>query len=149
MPSIAWLGTDLPKLRPDVKTVVDPYTSEELTAFPAIEIDVAVIHALRADPHGNAQIGKNWGVDRELSLVADHVIVTAEEIVPHLESANIIAPVVEAVVEAPQGAWPTSCHPNYPFDGGTILDYTNAVGTETYPAVLNAWSRKHGLPQPF
>jgi glutaconate CoA-transferase subunit A len=149
MPSIAWLGTDLPLLRPDVKTVIDPYTSEELTAFPAIEVDVAVIHALQADPHGNARIGKNWGVDRELSLVAEHVIITTEEIVPRLESADILATVVEGVVEAPQGAWPASCHPNYPFDGMAILDYTNAVGTEDYPTLLNAWSDKHGLMQIF
>jgi glutaconate CoA-transferase subunit A len=147
MPSIAWLGTDLPKLRPDVKTVVDPYTTEEVTAFPAIEIDVAVIHALQADPHGNARIGKNWGVDRELSLVAEHVIVTTEEVVPQLESADIIATVVEAVVETPRGAWPTSCHPNYPFDGRAILDYTNAAGTEDYHNLLNDWSARHGLTQ--
>jgi len=46
MPSHAWQGTDLPKLRPDVKTVMDPYSGEMLTAFPAIGCDVAVIHAL-------------------------------------------------------------------------------------------------------
>jgi glutaconate CoA-transferase subunit A len=149
MPSIAWLGTDLPKLRPDVKTVIDPYTSEELIAFPAIQIDVAVIHALQADPQGNARIGKNWGVDRELSLVADTVILTAEEIVERLDRADIIANVVDAVVEAPLGAWPTSCHPNYPFDGMAILDYTNAVGNDRYAALLNSWSEKHGLRHVF
>lgn len=149
MPSIAWLGTDLPKLRPDVKTVIDPYTEEELMAFPAIQIDVAVIHALQADPQGNARIGKNWGVDRELSLVADTVILTAEEIVERLDRADIIANVVDAIVEAPRGAWPTSCHPNYPFDGMAILDYTNAVGSDRYAALLNGWSEKHGLKQIF
>lgn len=149
MPSIAWLGTDLPKLRPDVKTVVDPYTSEELMAFPAIHIDVAVIHALQADLQGNARIGKNWGVDRELSLVAERVIVTAEEVVDRLETADIIAEVVDGVVEAPRGAWPTSCHPNYPFDGMAILDYTNTVGSDRYASLLNDWSEKHGLTRIF
>ncbi|NIP96320.1 MAG: hypothetical protein GWO24_23955, partial [Akkermansiaceae bacterium] len=38
MPSLGWLGTDLPKLRPDVKTVIDPYSGEELVAFPAIDL---------------------------------------------------------------------------------------------------------------
>src|SRR5512137_2784140 len=48
MPGRAWLGTDLPRLRPDVRTINDPYSGEELMAFPAIRPDVAVIHALKA-----------------------------------------------------------------------------------------------------
>jgi glutaconate CoA-transferase subunit A len=145
MPSTAWLGTDLPRLRPDVKTVVDPYSGEELTAFPAIECDVAVIHALEADPDGNASIGGNWGVDLELALVADTVVVTAEKIVPRLDRADILGPAVRGVVEAPGGAWPTSCHPLYPLDGLAVLDYTEAVGTDAYPQLLAAWGRRHGL----
>src|SRR5512136_2430753 len=49
MPGRGWLGTDLPRLRPDVRTVIDPYSGEELMAFPAIHPDIAVIHALRSD----------------------------------------------------------------------------------------------------
>ncbi len=45
MPGQGWIGTDLPRLRPDVHTVIDPYSGEELMAFPAIHPDVAVIHA--------------------------------------------------------------------------------------------------------
>ncbi|MEW6568702.1 MAG: CoA-transferase [Chloroflexota bacterium] len=145
MPSTAWLGTDLPRLRPDVKTVVDPYSGEELTAFPAIPCDVTVIHALEADPDGNASIGGNWGVDRELSLVAATVIVTAEKIVPRLTRAEVFGPSVSAVVEAPHGAWPTSCHPLYPLDGTETLRYTEAAGTPSYPDLLSAWSARHGL----
>ena len=124
MPSTAWQGTDLLKLRPDVKSIEDPYSGETLTAFPAIAPDVAVIHALKADRSGNAIIGGNQGVDRELSLVSNQVIVTAEEIVDELDHADIIGIVVDAVVEAPHGAWPTSCHPLYALDGFAILEYT-------------------------
>jgi glutaconate CoA-transferase subunit A len=145
MPSHAWLGTDLPRLRPDVKTVQDPYSGEELIAFPAIEIDAAVIHALEADPQGNAWIGGNWGVDRELSMVAETVIITAEKIVPGLERADIIGPVVDAVVEIPNGAWPTSCHPLYPLDGFAVLEYSEKAGTEACGELIAGWSRRHGL----
>jgi len=145
MPSSAWLGTDLPTLRPDVKTVTDPYSKEELIAFPAIEIDVAVIHALEADPQGNAVIGGNWGVDRELSMVAKTVIITAEKIVPRLEQADIIGPVVDAIVELPNGAWPTSCHPLYPIDGLEVLEYTEKVGIDGYSELISKWCRHHGI----
>lgn len=127
MPARAWLGTDLPRLRPDVRTVVDPYTQETLMAFPAIQPDVAVIHALRADYDGNAQIGDNKGIDQELALTARQVIVTAEEIVPELERAEVVAPFVHAVVHAPGGARPTSCHPLYALDGEALLAYTEGV----------------------
>lgn len=127
MPGPGWIGTDLPKLRPDVRTIRDPYSDEELMAFPAIQPDVAVIHALRADEAGNAQINKNKGVDEELLLTAKTVIVTAEEIVPELEQAELVAPLVHAVVHAPNGAAPTSCHPLYPLDGEALLAYTERV----------------------
>lgn len=149
MPSVAWVGTDLPRLRPDVKTVVDPYSGETLTAFPPIRCDVAVIHALEADPQGNAVIGGNMGVDPDLALVAQTVIVTAEKIVPRLDIADLIAPAVDAVVETPGGAWPTSCHPLYPLDGLAALDFTERAGTDSYPGMLGRWFRRHNLESPF
>ena len=144
MPSTAWQGTDLLKLRPDVKSIEDPYSGETLTAFPAIAPDVAVIHALKADRSGNAIIGGNQGVDRELSLVSNQVIVTAEEIVDELDHADIIGIVVDAVVEAPHGAWPTSCHPLYALDGFAILEYTDAAGSEAYSELLGRWLTEPG-----
>ncbi len=130
MPGRAWLGTDLPRLRPDVKTIVDPYRGETLMAFPAIHPDVAVIHALRADEEGNALIGDNKAVDEELALAAEVVIVTAEEIVPRLSKADLVAPVVHGVVPAARGAAPTSCHPIYPVDGDALLEYVEQVRNE-------------------
>ena len=140
MPARAWLGTDLPTLRPDVRTVIDPYSGEELMAFPAIKPDIAVVHALHADPDGNAQIGDNRAVDDELAIAAEYVIVTAEEIVPELSKADLVAPVVHAVVEAPGGARPTSCHPLYSLDTEAILAYTEQVSDEaSYAKYLQTW----------
>jgi glutaconate CoA-transferase subunit A len=145
MPSTAWQGTDLMNLRPDVKSIIDPYNGEELTAFPAIECDVAVIHALESDTEGNAIIGGNLGVDREIALVAEKVVITTEKVVPQLSKADIFGIVVDAVVEAPGGAWPTSCHPNYPLDGFATLDYTEAVGKDAYADLISTWCLKHGI----
>ncbi|WP_238625377.1 CoA transferase subunit A [Aggregatilinea lenta] len=137
MPSHAWQGTDLPRLRPDVKTVRDPYSGDELIAFPAISADVAVLHALVADRHGNARLNKNLGIDPELCVVAEHVIVTAERVVDRLDDADLPGILVTGVVEAPRGAWPTSCYPNYPVAGGEILRYMDACAGDAFDAYVD------------
>jgi glutaconate CoA-transferase subunit A len=125
MPGRGWIGTDMLRVRPDVKLVDDPYGSGRYVAFPAIPCDVSVIHALRADRRGNAHIGGNMAVDMELGLAARRVIVTAEEVVERIEGPiEVNSLKVEAVVHAPQGAWPTSCHPFYPVDGREIMRYS-------------------------
>ena len=138
MPSTAWLGTDLLALRPDVSTITDPYSGEELVAFPAIGCDVAVIHALVADKRGNVRLNKNTGIDPELAASSSQVIVTAEEIVDSL-TEDVVLPgsLVTAVVHAPRGAWPTSCYPQYPIGGGDLLDYIDACATGQFDAYLN------------
>jgi glutaconate CoA-transferase subunit A len=116
MPALGWIGTDLMTLRPDVKTV---------------------IHALVADRSGNARINGNRGVDAELALVADTVIVTAEEVVDELTSdVDIVGPLVTAVAHAPRGAWPTSCYPLYPVGGGEILKYVDACNAGCFDEYL-------------
>ncbi len=139
MPSPAWQGTDMLALRKDVKSVEDPYTGERLTAFPALRAEYAVVHALEADPFGNARIGDNQGVDRELALLADTVILTVEKVVDNLTKADIVGSFVDAIVELPHGAWPSSCHPCYPMDGLAILEYTEKAGTDTYHELLADW----------
>ncbi len=138
MPSLAWLGTDLLALRPDVKTVTDPYTGEELTAFPAIGCDVAVIHALVADRVGNVRLNRNRAIDLELAFVAKTVIVTAETVVDELTTdIDFIGSLVTGVVHAPGGAYPTSCHPNYPVGGGELLKYIDACNGDRFQQYLD------------
>lgn len=127
MPSQAWQGTEMFSLRPDVQSIVDPYTGRSVTAFPAIHCDIAVIHVLRADYFGNGVLGGNPTIDVELVLSANQVVLTAEQVVPQLNGPlDFTGHTVSAVVHTPQGAWPTSCYPLYPLDGEEILRYTNA-----------------------
>lgn len=136
MPSQAWLGTDLPKLRPDVKTITDPYSGETLMAFPAIGCDVAVLHGLEGDRYGNVKLNNNLGVDMELVYIADTVIVTVERVVEKCERSTdsflIPAPGAKYIVHAPRGAWPTSCYPDYPVAGGEILRYIDACNAGAF-----------------
>lgn len=127
MPSRAWLGTEMFSVRPDVQRLTDPYTGEQVTAFPAIGCDTAVIHVLQADRFGNCRLGGNPTIDLELAIVAGTVIITAEELVDELAGPlDIPGQPVTAVVPLPHGAWPTSCYPRYPIDGEEILRYIAA-----------------------
>jgi glutaconate CoA-transferase subunit A len=132
LPSRAWAGTDLFALRPDVRTVIDPYSGETLTAFPAIHVDVAVLHALEADADGNALLNNNLGIDLELVYAARTVIITAERLVARvarsLDGVVVPAPGANVIVEAPRGAWPTSCYPLYPIGGGELLRHVESGG---------------------
>jgi glutaconate CoA-transferase subunit A len=137
LPSLAWLGTDLPQVRPDVKTVQDPYSGQEYIAFPALSADVMVIHAPVADRSGNTLVHGNLALDRELALAADQVIVTAERVVERLAGPLELAGIgVDYVVELPYGAWPTSCYPDYVLDGHELLDYVEACSSDQFDAYL-------------
>ena len=144
LPSRAWLGTDLPDLRPDVKTVRDPYSEDELLAFPAIPCDVAVIHGLAGDRHGNVLINNNLGIDLELVYVAETVIATVEQVVDELarttDGVIIPYPGCDALVEAKRGAAPTSCYPLYPLSGEELLRYIEACNAGKFEAFMEAFT---------
>src|SRR6266851_6698430 len=54
-----YIGTGLPKYNPRIKFIECPFTGERLAAVPAIRPDLTVIHAQKADRHGNVLL---WGV---------------------------------------------------------------------------------------
>ena len=140
MPGQGWRGTDLLRVRPDVKLVDDPYSERSYVAFPAIHPDVVVIHARAADRSGNAILGGNLAVDWELSLAAEKTIVTAERLVEGLRGqADILGVFVNAVVEAPRGAYPTSCYPDYPLASEEILTYIEACADSRFEEYLKGF----------
>lgn len=107
-------GSDLPAVNPLIRTVTCPYTGEELASVPALNPNVAIIHAQRADAAGTTQIWGLYGVQKEAAFAAERVIVVVEEIVPeHVIRADpnrtlIPGMIVDAVVCEPWGA-----HPSY------------------------------------
>jgi len=145
IPSQAWLGTDLLRIRPDVKTVRDPYSDREYVAFPALEVDTMVIHAPVADRWGNTEVCGNLALDIDLGLAAETVIVTAERVVDRLAGPLDLAGVgIHYVVELPNGAWPTSCYPDYALDGDELLDYVEACAAGDFEAYLAGFMGRAG-----
>jgi len=80
-----YIGTDLPRHTSSVAQVTCPFTGEVLSAVKAINPDVAVIHAQRADRRGNVQLWGITGVQKEAVLAARRSLVTVEEVVDSLE----------------------------------------------------------------
>lgn len=107
-----YVGTDLPEHTDTIKPITCPFTGETLTAVPAINPDVAVIHAQQADRAGNVQLWGILGVQKEAVLAAKRSIVTVEQVVDELtpQPGGIVLPawVVTAVAEVPGG-----CRPSY------------------------------------
>lgn len=107
-------GSDLPRVNPRIKTVVCPFTGEELAAVPALNPDTAIIHVQRADENGNAHVWGLLGVQKEAAFASRHTIVVAEEIVSEsvirADPNRTLIPglIVDAVVHEPFG-----CHPSF------------------------------------
>src|SRR3954451_13673604 len=87
LPTRAGLGSDVLTYYPGLKTIRSPYEDgEELVAMPALNLDVALVHLNRADPHGNASyLGPDPYFDDLFCLAARHRIVSCERIVPTAE----------------------------------------------------------------
>ena len=109
-----YMGTDLPAVNPQIRTVSCPYTGETLATVPALNPDVTIIHAQRADAGGNAQIWGLLGVQKEAAFASRRVILVVEELVDEsvirADPNRTLIPglIVDAVVVEPWGA-----HPSY------------------------------------
>lgn len=105
-----YTGTDLVG-RTRVEPLRCPFTGEHLVAVPALNPDVAIIHAQEADRAGNVQLWGIPGVQKEAVLAADRALVTVERVVDELElrPGGLVIPgwVHDLVAVAPGGSLPS------------------------------------------
>lgn len=167
LPTFSMLGSDLERIN-NLKRFTCPYSGEKLLLVPALHPDVTIIHASRADVYGNVQIDGYIHMDKEMALAADHVIVTAEEVVneefTRAAGDRTVIPYfcIDAVVEQPFGAYPSECWGFYDTDFSHISLYIKKVeekGVEgareyinEYITGLNSFNdflKKIGLEQLF
>ena len=120
LPFLPWrggVGTSLPELFRGLVEFDDPLRGERLLAIPALELDVTLIHADRADVYGNAQILGTGEMDPLLAAAARTVIVQADRIVSNDEIRREPQQTRfwrdAAVVHAPWGT--------HPYSGGGLL----------------------------
>ncbi|MFH0731283.1 MAG: CoA-transferase [Pseudomonadota bacterium] len=123
------IGTDILTVNPELRLIQDPYAGETLVAMPACVPDLAIIHVNEADPLGNARILGDAYWDRLFVRAANRVIISAERIVPvgAIQNSAILGVYVDGVIEAPRGAHPCNCYPDYPYDAGEMAAYGRAT----------------------
>ncbi|MFE5566912.1 CoA transferase subunit A [Amycolatopsis japonica] len=128
-----YTGTDLPAQTETIKPITCPFTGERLAAVPALNPDVTIVHAQRADRAGNVQIWGITGVQKEAVLAAKRSLVTVEEVVDELEPrpGAIVLPswAVTAVAEVPGGARPSYAAGYYERDNDAYQAW-DAIGRD-------------------
>ena len=141
-----YIGTDLVAANPRVRSVECPYTGERLATVPAINPDVTILHAQRADRQGNVGLHGILGAQREAALAAKVLIVTVEEIVEEIPPAmnGIVLPhwVVSAVARCPGGAYPAYAQGCYARDNAFYQRW-DAIARERDG--FRAWMDRHVL----
>lgn len=154
LPTRAGLGSDVLVNAPELRTVRSPYqdgpfadpadADAEFVAAPALRLDVALVHANRADTAGNAQfLGPDPFFDELFLGAADRRFVTAEKVVANgelagegpLAAVTVHRLLTDAVAESPGGAHFTACPPDYGRDEAFQKEYAaSAADPEAWAA---------------
>ena len=116
-----------------VKIVEDPFTGQPTVVVPALNPDVALIHVQQSDKYGNARVFGTGIAHRDCALASRKVVLSAEEIIDTEEirrdpgRTSIPYYVVDAVVEAPFGAYPGECQGYYAPDNDHVVEVFGAI----------------------
>ena len=141
-----YVGTDMPRVNPEIREITCPFTGQTLVAVPAINPDVSFIHALKADRKGNVLIEGIVGVQKEAVLAARAAVVTVEEIVDSLDAHPnaLVLPhwTVDAIAHVPGGAHPSYAHDYYARDNAAYIAW-DRIATDRDSFL--AWMEEHVL----
>jgi glutaconate CoA-transferase subunit A len=134
------IGTSFPEVNPAIKVFKDPCNGETLLAIPAINIDVAFLHAATSDIYGNVQyIGHGFG-DRAIYAASDLTFVQVEQIVSNeqirSDPLRTVVPGADGIIRAQFGSHPYASPGHYAEDKEHIKEYVR---------VATAWSKDDDL----
>ena len=148
-PTRVLFGSDVPRVNPDIREIMCPYTGERYHTVPPARPQWALIHAPAADVYGNVLYPRSdplVEMDRFLIRAADQIIASVEKIVPHEviqeSSREVIVPAFKtaAVVEAPFGAHPCSFGVWYNRDTEHLQHYVEAArSADTFQQYLDTY----------
>lgn len=147
MPLRGIIGSDLLPRRADWRVIENPFQPHDrIVALAAIQPDVALFHARRADRSGNVFIGR----ERELMTLAHAAratLVTVEEIVDDnllddaaTASGTIPALYITGIAHAAHGAAPYGFHDQYADDEAVLTRYAAQAGTQAgFERFISQW----------
>jgi len=140
-------GAGLPAVNPNIKSIICPFTGEELAAVPALRPDVTFIHAQKANKLGDVLIEGIIGAQKEAVLAAKRSVITVEEIVDNFDDVHPNACVlprfaVGTIAVVPGGAHPSYAHGYYPRDNRTYLDWDKIAADR---ALFESWIKANVL----
>jgi len=139
-----YIGSDLPRFNPKIRFIECPFTGETLAATPALNPDVAILHAQKADRKGNVLFHGFIGVQKEAALASAKVLVTVEEIVDRLDAPMnaCVLPswAVTCVALVPGGAHPSYAHGYYARDNAFYKAW-DAISRDRER--FTAWMNRH------
>jgi glutaconate CoA-transferase subunit A len=123
-----YVGADLRKVNPNIRSVTCPFSGEELAAVPALNPDLGVIHAQKASRRGDVLIEGITGVQKECVLASRRAVVTVEEVVDDFEDLHpnlTVLPhwTIDAVAVVPGGAHPSYTQGFYARDNAAYLEW--------------------------
>lgn len=130
LPSLA-CGTsprsDVVTRNPHLAVAADPFTGDPVVVARALPVDVALLHVPAADAAGNLFVDGDPGIDGTLARAAGTVIASVDERRHAPASRAVVSRLwVDAVVDAPGGAWPTGCHPTAAADPRAVQAWARA-----------------------
>jgi len=135
-------------VRKKLAVMNSPFSDEgdKVVLVPAINADVAVIHAQYVGEEGTVRIEGLKFTDVEIAKCADKLVVTCERIVPEpylRQNPDInCLPffLVDAIVEVPYGAHPTSCFNSYDYDAQHLNMYRRMAEDDgNFNQYLSEW----------
>jgi glutaconate CoA-transferase subunit A len=128
-PLRSYIGSDMIEANPLIKVIDEPYGTGKIAVVPPLNPDVAILHAQRADRHGNTQLWGLLGMQKEVAFASKHVIVVVEEVmdesVIRADPNRTLIPglIVNAVVHEPYGAHPSYVQGYYDRDNESYLTW--------------------------
>ncbi|HEV8719832.1 MAG TPA: CoA-transferase [Candidatus Binatia bacterium] len=141
-PLRSYIGSDMLEANPLIKVIDEPYGTGKIAVVPPLNPDVAILHAQRADRHGNTQLWGLLGMQKEVAFASKKVIVVVEELVDEsvirADPNRTLIPglIVDAVVHEPYGAHPSYVQGYYDRDNESYLTWDKL--SQDHAAVV-AW----------
>ena len=145
IPTRIGIGTDVVTRNPDLKLVESPFDDKEWVAMPALNLDVALIHATKAAERGVCEIASpDHYMDDWFARASDTTIVSVDEMAStdYFHDPDVARRVywerncTSKIVHMPGGAHPSSSDPLYGFD----IKHYKEYGALIAEGGFDAWS---------